>query len=474
MTDMRRILILAAACAVASCGGGGEPVAGVDRGGVRVAIVTKGEITGFGSVIVNGVHYDTGGAVITIDGEPGTEQDLSVGAVVTINGVVDKAKADGTAERIVFDDNVEGRISALDNAAGTAVVLGQTVKITLDTFFEGEIAAPEIGALSTGDAVEVSGFEQADGSIEATLVRVKTAPDRLEVTGVVAQLDTAALTFRIGALVVDYSAAMLEDFPAGEPANGDRVEVKGSQQGAAGELIAESVELKSGPISPADEDDEAEIEGLITRFVDATDFDVAGQPVTTDGDTRYENGDSGALAEDIRVEVEGVVTGAGTILAREIEFEISSQARLEGPVDAVDGAAGSLTVIGVVVATDGRTRFQDRSDQRLRPFSLSDIASGDRVLVAGTEASGSLTAKSVTREDPDGAVSLRATATDLADPEFSLLGVTVRTGAATTFEQDDQGITAAEFFRRAAGRTVEARGTMNGDVLLAERVEITD
>ena len=212
MTDMRWIPMLAAALAVTACGGGGEPVAGVDRGGLRVAIVTKGEITGFGSVIVNGVRYETSAAAITVDGEAGTEQDLSVGAVVTIRGQVDQSAATGTADSIVFDDNVEGTISAVDVGAGTAIVLGQTVRISLDTLFEGDIASPDISALSPGDAVEVSGFEQADGSIEATLVRVKPVPDRLEVTGVAAAVDTAAKTFRVGALVVDYATAMLEGF----------------------------------------------------------------------------------------------------------------------------------------------------------------------------------------------------------------------------------------------------------------------
>ena len=89
-----------AAVMVAACGGGGgggggeDPSGGIDRGGSTLA---QGPINGFGSVVVNGVHYATSGATITIDDQPGAESDLRVGQVVRVEGTVDAGGTTGTA-----------------------------------------------------------------------------------------------------------------------------------------------------------------------------------------------------------------------------------------------------------------------------------------------------------------------------------------------------------------------------------------
>ncbi len=452
---------------------GTEQVAGVDRGGNPVAVVTKGEITGFGSVIVNGVRYDTGGAEIVIDGEPGTEAGLSVGAVVTLRGEIVPGADTGSATRIEFDDSVEGPVDAVDAGAGMAVVLGRIVHVSIDTLFEGNDAVAGLDDLTAGDAVEVSGFDRADGSVEATLVRLKSAPDRLELTGVAAQVDTTAQRLRIGGALVDYGSAMLDGFPGGTPANGDRVEARGSERAADGALIAQTLSFREKGVDAAAEGEEAKVEGLITRFASAADFDVDGQPVATDDATVFEGGNASMLGPDVRVEVEGTVTDTGAILAERVEFEGPSQARLDGMVDDVDPVAGTLTAAGVTVLTDAKTRFRDASSQRQRPFSLADLGSGERVEVAGTESGEALMARSVTRTDADAGIVLRARARDVGESRFVLLGVTVVTDGATEFEEDGQAIDDAAFYATAEGRDVEVEGTLNGDIV-AERVRLLD
>lgn len=469
-----RTVLTAAAMAATLLAGcdSSEQVAGVDRGGSPVAVVTKGEITGFGSVIVNGVRYETGGAEIIIDGEPGTEAGLSVGAVVTLRGERVPDADTGTASRIEFDDNVEGPVDAVDTAAGTAVILGRTVYVSIDTLFEG--AAAGLEDLSAGDAVEVSGFDRADGSVEATLIRQKAAPDRLELTGVAAQVDDAAKRLRIGGALVDYGTAMLDGFPSGAPSNGDLVEARGSERAGDGTLIAETLEFREKVADAAAEGGEAKVEGLITRFDSAEDFDVAGQPVTTDGDTVFTGGNAAALGADVRVEVEGTVTASGVILADRVAFETPSQARLEGPVTASDAAGGTLTAAGVAVSTDGKTLFRDASDARMRPFGLGDLGIGDRIEVAGTESGSELLARSVTRVDAaaDNVVVLRARAREPGQDSFVLLGVTVATDGATVFEDNNQAIDAVTFYAGADGSTVEVEGVLNGGIIDAERVSI--
>jgi len=51
----------------------------------------------------------------------------------------------------------------------------------------------------------------------------------------------------------------------------------------------------------------------------------------------------------------------------------------------------------------------------------------------------------------------------------------VTTGPLTEFRDNDGGsITAAAFFAAAAGREVKVRGTLVGNVVLAERAELED
>ena len=118
MKPSKGLLVLGTALVVACGGGGGDQVAGIDGGGnpapVAINIVSQGTITGFGSVIVNGVRYDTSNATFTIDGSPGTESDLAVGQVVVVSGTINQAGTEGTAASVDFDDAVEGPIESID------------------------------------------------------------------------------------------------------------------------------------------------------------------------------------------------------------------------------------------------------------------------------------------------------------------------------------------------------------------------
>lgn len=242
-----RIGGLAACAAITACGGGGEPVAGIDVGGAPdpvAGVISSGTITGFGSIIVNGVHFETSSATIVVDGEVATESDLSVGDVVVIEGTLADDGVTGTASSVAFNDVVEGPVSAIDVASSTLTVLGRLVRVDADTSFDDRISPASLEGLSIDDVVEVAGFVLADGSISATRIEPKPPGGEFETTGTVSNLDTAAMTFEIGGLAVDYSAAMIDDFPGGAPENGQLVEAKGNVLGANGELLATRIEFK--------------------------------------------------------------------------------------------------------------------------------------------------------------------------------------------------------------------------------------
>jgi len=313
--------IAAAVCGAAllgACGTGSE-TAGIDRGGVRVAVVAEGPITGFGSIIVNGVHYDVSRASVTIDGAAAASADLQLGQIVTVVGERDANGATGTADTVLFRTNVRGKVESVDLGAGELVVLRQRVVAGTGTVLDAGTAPAELASIHPGDVVAVSGLVGAGGSIAATRIGLSRRTDDA-ILGTVSNLDTARSRFQIGTLVVDYSAAqVIEGFPAGAPANGDRVAVQGSAVGVSGTLLAREIE-RSQPVAPQP-GGEAEVEGLITRFVSPLDFDVSGRAITTTSTTTYQGGSAQTLSLDLKVHIEGTRDADGTIRARKIEIE---------------------------------------------------------------------------------------------------------------------------------------------------------
>ena len=92
-----------------ACGGGGSsgsPPAPPNNPPGPTGIVTVGPISNFGSVVVNGVRYETSNATFMIDDTPGSESDLAVGHVITVRGTVNANGTSGTASTIFFAERV--------------------------------------------------------------------------------------------------------------------------------------------------------------------------------------------------------------------------------------------------------------------------------------------------------------------------------------------------------------------------------
>ncbi|NNC64058.1 MAG: hypothetical protein HKN84_04680 [Gammaproteobacteria bacterium] len=476
-TSLQILSLVCSAALVAACGGtsgAGPNVAGIDRTGSPSAAFAFGSISGFGSVIVNGVRYDTSGATFTIDDSPGTEAELEVGDVVLIQGTLDSGGATGTATSVVFDDNVEGPISSKPDAS-TLIVLGQTVRITADTSFDDSIVPASIDGLDVTDVVEVSGFVDSNGDILATRIELKIGATEFEITGIVGGHLPGAMTFMINGLVVDYSSAMsIRNFPGGDIDDGDLVEAKGGTTlGPAGELVATEVEFKGTQIA-GNADDHVEIEGLITRFNDATDFDVSGFPVTTNGQTTYEGGDATNLGLNVKVEVEGDLNANGVLVADEVDIRRDSVVEIEGLVDSV--GAGTVTVLGITIHVDGLTRIEDKRDD-MQPFGLGNIVAGDFIAVRGSEdpnAPGEVLAARLERDDPDDTI-LQGIVESTVDPAFTILGVTVNTNGATVFRDETETVIGSGAFFGPPppdGRLVKAQGAEVGlTIINADEVE---
>ncbi|MCH7894567.1 MAG: hypothetical protein IH907_08670, partial [Proteobacteria bacterium] len=292
---------------------------------------------------------------------------------------------------------------------------------------------------------------------------LKPAGSQFEVHGVVSGLDTNALKFSLNALVVDYSAATLDDFPGGVISDGDFVEAKGDSLSPGGELLATKVEFETLGIAGAP-DAHVEVEGLITRFATAQDFDVAGIPVITDSATVFTGGVAGDLGLNIKVEVEGTLdANSNVILADKVDIRRAKIIRVTALIDSVDSAGNSLVMLGIIFNVDGLTRFEDKSSAKLESLDIGDLNAGDYLEVRGSEmpvGGGEILVGILEREDLDSETILQGFVASASDPTITILGVTIETDGTTEFQDtDDSIITAAEFFSRVqAGSLIKAKG----------------
>ncbi|MBL8200069.1 MAG: hypothetical protein JNK40_03775 [Chromatiales bacterium] len=467
---------------VACGGGGGGSFAGIDRLGV-----TTGTITGFGSIIVNGVRYDTTGTSFSIDDNPGQIGSLQVGQVVTVRWSSSDNGVTRRADDVFYDDAVEGPITpgSIDRAAQSFLVLGQTVRVDADTSFASPLF--DLDSLADGDFVEVSGLLDDSGAtpvVRATRIERKAPGGELEIRGIVT--GRTANTFAINGQVVNTATAVI-DAPGNEISNGDFVEAKGTFVNGSGQLVATRVELEDGADRIGSDGDDAEVEGYVTAFTSASSFSVAGVPVQSSVAA-----DGGTVALGAKVRVEGEFNASGVIVAREVKVRAGAggspvDARMAANVDSVDAPAGRLVVLGVTVQVDANTRLEDQSDAGVRNFRLSDLRGGgnpDFVEIRGiVQQNGSILATLLQRQEPDvqGRLRGRLALNALADPDFTLLGVTVQTDDFTSFYFDDgPEITAAEFFGGAvaAGDELKVKFLLNppgaSTPVLADEVEIED
>src|SRR5512139_7454 len=188
------LALLALAAVLPGCGG-------VDSGGTgqTVKASSSGRVSGFGSIIVNGVRFDDTHATVTDDdGAPHTRADVKLGMVVEIDGEVHGNSGTGVADRIQFGNEIAGPVESVDAANARLVVLGQTVQIDADTLFGGYAAG--LADVAPGQLVEVFAFyDTGTGVYTATRIECSAALTEFKLRGRISGLDTAARSFFIGA-----------------------------------------------------------------------------------------------------------------------------------------------------------------------------------------------------------------------------------------------------------------------------------
>jgi len=386
------LTVLCTALALLGCGGGG----GVDVGGTGTSQpgYAQGSISGFGSIVVNGVHYDESAATVRDeDGNLIDAADLALGMTVSIEASdIDRTALTGVADTITVAGELVGRVDAVDAAAGTLTVFGQPVRSGSVTVFDERLTGG-LAAVSVGDEVRVYALlDDAGGDYRARRIEPVTSTDHYLVRGTVTALDTTARTFDIGTQNFVYDAGTA---PAGL-ANGATVRITTStSKDAQGRWTVRGASVDN----PSLEDgDEVEIEAIVTSVPQSGHLVVGGYTV----DARSAEIEPAGTVVQVgdAVEVEGAVVD-GVVIAHSVKLreregddgEEGSSFELEGGITSVDTTARSFVVRGVTVMWDDTVTF--------RGGAAADLVVGVKVDVEGALAADGVTLQAAKIEFED-------------------------------------------------------------------------
>ena len=438
-------ILLASGCGGGSGGGSDSVTSSAGDTVSDASVVSRGIITGFGSVYVNGIRYHTEGTSFTIDDDKGDESGLKVGMIVTVRGSM-LGGGEGNADSIVYDNELKGPVSAITPDAGgdasrkTLTILGQAVLVTTDTTIDDDHGLT-FDSIAVNDVLEVSGYVTTSG-FTATHIEKQDNADEIEIKGHIENLTLNSFT--IGGFAVSYDGTTkLDDIKV--LAEDMFVEAKGQLDGAGTTLIASEIEGEDEGLD--DDMDEAEIKGVISGYNAADDtFMLQGQKVDASG-AELEPA-SLVLADGVTVEAEGYVSN-GVLIADEVEQK-GRKIKIQASLSAVDAPAGTVSfnfnATDVVVRVNVGTEIED--DNTGNDLLLAELSVGDFVELEGfAEIAGVINAVEIKRVDPD-EIRIAAPLEDFDGFTMSvdLLGIKFDLTAASFEDEDGNSLSADAFF----------------------------
>ncbi len=417
-TSIRGLLITALIGMLMACGDGGG-------GGGIGADISFGTVTDFGSIILNGNHFDDSTASVTLDDNPGvgSHGGLKQGMVVKASG--NFSGNTGTASSIEFRDNLEGPVCALSTTGRitTLRVLGQTVIVDDLTNVDNN------ATISVGDIVEVSGLTDDMEKIIASFIEVKNPIDvEVEVKGFVDMVDNTAKTLTINDLSVDFRTALIDNnIPGGAPEAGQFVEVKGVTffcnipTAGTDSLTATKVELEPEGAGEIPDGVNAEIEGFVTNIDQMPNSFKIGDRVVDiiTGNPQFLPEDFGVndIVVGAKVEVEGTLAN-GVIIATKISFRRNVKIESDVATRIDDSSFTLVGLPGITIMTNAATEF-----------NIVTINPGDHIRVRGIEGPNNNTVLATRIDDRSGDtdIFLQGPVDGISDANVTILGITVDT-----------------------------------------------
>lgn len=341
----RRSWLVLAASAVAGCGGGTVSVAGLPGTG-GTGLFAQGPISGFGSVILNGIRFDDTAATVQLDGLAGGSSELRLGMVATVQGQRGADATLGTASSIEVWSIAQGLViqgQATPGASGQFRVAGMTLLTDPNTVFDGFSATAPV---AVGQRVAVWGLQAgADGrSWSATRV-APVAASAVVSSGLVSVEDSQRTL----------NGLLLTGAPAGTLAQGDLVRVQGTLSANGNSIEVLSVKPLSGSGGALPEGD-AEIEGVVTTAPSVSGFSLG--TIVVDASKAVYSPANAQLFIGARVEVNGTWR-SGVLQATSVELQDDQAPQaleISGSVETFNSLS-NFTVRGQRCDASGLTSF---------------------------------------------------------------------------------------------------------------------
>ncbi|MBQ0942188.1 hypothetical protein KAK07_02435 [Ideonella sp. 4Y16] len=367
-SPLRRALAVAlgSLALLVACGGGVS-----EQGtGAPPQVYASGPISGFGSVIVNGVRYDDTG--VTAKDDSGANVDLLLGMVVQIDGEnLDRSTTPlptATAKAITVVSELLGRVDARDDVAGTLTILGQTVSI---------LPTPATDrAVAVGDLVEVYGlYDVSNQRYTATRIQHRSGVSALRLHGKVGSVGSNSFT--VGGATIRFTTA-----PDGL-AVGAVMRLKlATSPVAANTWTLQSAQASTTRV-PAD-DTEVEVEGVISSYTSLSSLVVQG--ITVDASGAALSGGT-TLAAGVTIEAEGVMQG-GVLRATKVEIKKAEDGGGGGGTEPVEveitSAIASVNAASKTLVLNKGSQKVDYSAATFRGgLTAAQLVAGLRIEVKG-------------------------------------------------------------------------------------------
>jgi len=466
---------IATLATLAACGGGGADGTGVQIGtGGTTNAPTAGGTFAYsagvmtrGSVILNGVRYDDSAAQVDDDRGRGVAQ-LASGMRVKLRGRIANDGTSGSTDRVSIEPELRGTVATVEATAVPPAFTVGGVRVLVDDTTVYSDGATLAGI--AGQRVEVHGLRDAAGTIRASRVEVFSGTGVSDsIRGRIVSVASAS-SFTLSGGASGPVTVSLPGTPVFTPAGcgvgalvaGAEVEVHGSFSGTAANAFSgtrlECEDLYDDSVGVrAPSGSRNELEGFVAGLNTANStFTVDGRTVSWNASTQIRNGALADLANGVRVEVDGTLSGT-TLVAREISFK-QERILLQGAVQSVGAGGTTFVLLGRTVQVSSLTSTD----------SDIGLAAGVRVQVRGTlSKTGVLQADEI--RDPSGSAGrefVQARVTAKTASSITLLGLTVSLSPSAQYRRaDDTAYASREDFlaavtaSAAGGTLVKVRGT---------------
>jgi len=359
-------LVLAAIWALlaVACGG-------VETGGTGSASLSAGSISGYASIVVNGIDFDESGAKVVDDTGAALDSGvLKLGMSVRItSGAVDAQQLTAKASQIEVVTDLLGPVGVNDLEHHNLRVLGQPVRITPTTLFSADLPGGQAD-IAPGEVLQIYAiFDPIGGNYVARYVAPVAAPAHFKLRGGLRFAGLPEGSFDSGGQIFDLPAGKTRADFGLEEGPLFRLQFETVRNGV-GRWVLSAAALDSPKPS---EGDAIHLDDVIGVYTSLADFGVAGlrldasQATVTPAGTSVQRGDRVAVAGTYR---------SGKVVVQTLAIKGSANDdfgdgtpgvfSIGGAIDALNTTDKTLVIRGLTISYAGAVSFVGGTEAGLK------------------------------------------------------------------------------------------------------------